>query len=214
MPSASATSQCGLRVRLEPSEAHVRRAGSPHAAHDDAGLLAADGHARVGRVGDAQQQVVELAPGPRRASASRSSMRRPSAVERARRPPTSGPVGVGPALDGRADPLAELALRSARSPSASPVQPRGGGHRGATARRRASGSSPLSMAPWRGRVRRRRAGAAGRRSCAGLRRRSRRRRGRPPAATARSARHRTKPGSRLASSQPARGPLARPRNAA
>ena len=56
MPSASPTSQWGRRWLAVG--AGVRRRVAP-GAHDDARLLAADRHAGVGRVGDAQQQLVE-----------------------------------------------------------------------------------------------------------------------------------------------------------
>ena len=217
MSSASPSSQCGRRVQVAPPagasaptspSSGTSRASSLAPGPDrDVRLLAADRDVRVGRVRDAQQQVVELAPRPRPGSASSAVIRSPAATDAALRSATSGPSGAAPPLiaspiclrGGVALGLEGLALAEQRAAARASSS---------RARSTSAGSSPLSMAPWRmtsGSSRSRCSptliAAASRTGLAA---------GRPQPSSRPIA---TKIGSRLASSQPARGPFARPRNA-
>ena len=107
-----------LPVRLAlPAAGVARRAARPSRGRSRL-RLAADGHVRVGRVGDAEQQLVQLRLDRRQlASIASILMRRPT-VEARLRSATSGPFGLAPAR--MASPMRfDAVLRSAfrRSPS-------------------------------------------------------------------------------------------------
>ncbi len=161
-PRRPPSAACAPRRRRE----RVGRGLAP-GAHDDAGLLAADGHARVGGIGDAQQELVEcgldlgqvgvegIDPGPElgRARADGRDLRA---------------LRIGTALDGLADRLGDrvalclqpVRLAEQRPPTAIELDGRS---------RRRPGPRP-SRWRLRGGARRPRAGAAGRRSRPDLRR--------------------------------------------
>ena len=173
MSSASPSSQCGLRVQVAPP-AGASAPTSPSSGCScgellaprpdrDVGLLATDRDVGVGRVRDAQEQVVELAPRSRPASASSVAIRSPAAVDAARRSATSGPSGAAPPLI--ASPIRfDAALRSALSASLSPSRRAALGveRERAVDERRVLALVDRAVADRRPA---RRAGAAGRRSC-------------------------------------------------
>ena len=216
MSSASPSSQCGLRVQVAPPagasaptsplERLARGQLLAPGADRDVGLLATDRDVRVGAGWG-------CAGAGRRASASISRElrvelgdplagrdRRGLAGRRPRGRPGSAPPLI-------ASPIRfEAALRSALSASLSPSSRRRSAS-SSSARSTSAGSSPLSIAPWR------MTSGSSRSRCRPTLMRA------PPCRGAGRPRPQplaaddTNAGSRLASSQPARGPLVRPRNA-
>ena len=215
MPSASPTSQCGRRsqvaagrVRPARRERLVARQLLAPGPDRDVGLLAADRDVRVGRVRDAEEQVLELAPRPSASSASIAAIRSP-ARGRARRAAPRPRARPGRRRRGSPRRSAfEAALRSAlrRSPSPWSARRRGvDASRAAIDERRVLALVDRALAD---RVRLLAQPLQRRRSCRHLRGVASQ-----PAAASRSRRDRRRPRSRLASSQPARGPFGRPRKA-
>ena len=213
MSSASPISQCGSP---RPGRAAGGRVGAGLAVERlvagqqlapgpdrDVGLLVADRDVRVGRVRDAQQQVVELGLDASRARRRAPSIRSPARPTSARSAATSGPPRVGAAPDGLADPLRRP--RCARALSASPSA--------RSARRaRVDLERPVDERRVLALVDRALADAVG---LLAQPLQADAHRAPPSALQPAAARSRpiTKAGSRLASSQPARGPLVRPRKA-
>ena len=150
LPVRPALPGAGGRVGVGAHLAGVRHDAREQLApgpDDDVGVGVADRDARVGRVRDAQEDVVELGPRPRRPRRRAPSIRSPAATEAARSAATSGPSGAAPPRI--ASPTCfEAAFRSALSASASPRSRR----RRASSSRATStseASSPLSSAPCR-----------------------------------------------------------------
>ena len=115
-PGRAAGRRVGADLALDRLVARQQLAPRPDR---DVGLLATDRDVGVGRVRDAQEQVVERRLGRRRARRRAPSIRSPAAVDAARSSATSGPSGAAPALI--ASPIRfEAALRSALSASLSP----------------------------------------------------------------------------------------------
>ena len=225
MRSRSATSQWGRRSQVpaagsasaptSPEFGTTRGSSSPQVRTvtlASASPTGTSGSAGFGMRRSASSSSASTRP----ISASRAAIRSPAATEAARRAATSGPLGAAPAL--MASPICfETPLRSALRESASPR----------SARRRASSASAASTmrgvlalveGPFADRVRLVPEAldsdahlAASRVSSAPVGPDASSAWSRQPAAARR--RSTTKPGSRLARSQPARGPLVRPRNA-
>ena len=147
-PATRRAPSAGAASRPSPSAASLL-AGAPLApgADGDVRLLAADRDLRVGRVRDAQEQVLELLLGRRELRVDRRRSARRPRVLRARSAATSGPSGVAPPRI--ASPICLLAVfRSALRLSASAWSRRRSAST-SIARSTSDGSSRLSMAPWR-----------------------------------------------------------------
>ena len=198
MRATGPCSAAGLRVRSDLAlERRPRGRISPQVPDGLVRLLP------IGTSGSAgfgiRRSASSTAPSTSASSASRAVIRSPAASDAAFRSATSGTVRCRAALDRLADPL-RAAFRSALRASLSPSGCRRRAS-SSSARSTTAGSSPLST-PLADDLRLIAGAAAARRS--------RDRPRQPPASLARAM---TKAGSRLASSQPARGPFGRSRNA-
>ena len=203
MSSASPISQCGRRSHVAPPEA----ASAPTSPSTGCSCGSSSPQVRIVTLASSPPTGMSASGGfgMRRSRSSRSAsivasrassavMRSPAVTDAARRSATSGPSGAAPALI--ASPIRfEAAFRSALSCSLSPSSRRRSAS-SSSARSTSAGSSPLRIAPSRMSVRLV---------------------AEPLQTDAHAAASRSRPmtnvGSRLASSQPARGPFVRPRNA-